>query len=126
MKVRKVYQPDVVTIEAWESVQEAARRMRSGGFSCLPVLSAGQLVGIITERDLVEAVAGNVRPDKATVFDYMTEDPQTVSPDDECSVAASEMLAVGCRHLPVTSGAALVGIISARDLLPLATAGKVE
>ena len=126
MKVRKVFQTHVVTIEACESLREAARRMRSGGFSCLPVMSGGDLVGIITERDVVEAVAGAGGTEKATVFDYMTEDPQTVSAEDDCSVAASEMLAVGCRHLPVVDGTQLIGVVSARDLLPLAMSGKVE
>lgn len=126
MKVRKVFETHVVTIEAWESVREASRRMRNGGFSCLPVMSGGALIGIITERDIVEAVAGGGEPDKATVFDYMTEDPKTVSADDDCSVAATEMLAVPCRHLPVVDRTGLIGIVSARDLLPLAMAGRVE
>jgi CBS domain-containing protein len=126
MKVQRVFHRDVACIEAWESLQEAASRMHSGGFSCLPVISGDDLVGIITERDVVEAVAGSVQPELATVFDYMTEEPQTVSPDDDCSVAATEMLSVGCRHLPVMEGTKLVGIVSARDLLPLATSGVVE
>jgi CBS domain-containing protein len=120
MKLQRIFHRDVVCIEAWESLQEAAARMRSGGFSCLPVVSGDDLVGIITERDVVDAVAGNAQPQFATVFDYMTEDPQTVSAEDECSVAVTEMLSVGCRHLPVMDGTRLVGIVSARDLLPLA------
>ena len=126
MKVRKVFHTDVITIEAWETVREAARRMRSKGCSCLPVMSGGELVGIITERDVVEAVAANENLGHAAVFDYMTEDPQAVSADDDCSEAASEMLAVGCRHLPVVDSTGLIGVISARDLLPLALAGRVE
>lgn len=126
MKVRKVLQPHVVTIDAGETVQEAARRMWRGQFSCLPVMSSGELVGIITERDVLEAVAGRDKPEKAIVLDYMTEHPQTVSADVDCSVAASEMLAVGCRHLPVVDGTTLIGVVSARDLLPLAMSGTVE
>src|SRR5579864_7112995 len=116
MKVRRVFHQDVVCIEGWESLREAARRMRAGGFSCLPVVSADGLLGIITERDVVEAMAGSDHPEVATVFDYMTEAPTTVCPDDDCSVAATEMLSVGCRHLPVMERGMLVGIVSARDL----------
>jgi len=124
MKVLRVFHRDVVCIEGWESVREAAKRMHAGGFSCLPVVSADGLLGIITERDVVEAMAGDDHPETATVFDYMTEAPKTVCPDDDCAVAATEMLSVGCRHLPVMDHGMLVGIISARDLLPFAaTAG---
>lgn len=121
MKVRRVYEPRVECIEGWESLREAARRMHAGGFSCLPVVSGNDLLGIITERDLVEAIADKDDLERATVFDHMTEAPRTVRPDDECSLAATKMLAMGCRHLPVTEGGRLVGIVSVRDLLPLAT-----
>ena len=126
MKVRKVFHSRAITIEAWETLHEAATRMRAGGFSCLPVVSAGDLVGIITERDIVEAFAAGVDSHQASVFDYMTEDPKTVSPDDDCTVAATEMLWTGCRHLPVMEGSRLIGMVSARDLLPLATTSRIE
>lgn len=127
MKVRNVLHSDVVCIEAWQTVREAARLMHEGKFSCLPVTSGGELVGIITERDIVEAMACSEEPQQAGVFDYMTETPNTVRSDDDCSVAVTEMLAAGIRHLPVVDdGASLVGIVSARDLLPLAGTGAVE
>jgi CBS domain-containing protein len=126
MKVQRVFHPNAIHAEGWESVREAARRMRAGGFSCLPVVSGDELVGILTERDVVEAVAANDDLELVTVFDYMTEAPKTVGADDDCSVAVTEMLAVGCRHLPVMEGTRLIGIVSARDLLPLATSGVVE
>lgn len=120
MKVQRIFHKPAVSIEAWESLHEAASRMRDCGFSCLPVVSGEDLVGIITERDVVEAVATGSDLEQATVFDYMTEDPETVSPADDCMVAATRMLAVGCRHLPVMEQSRLVGVVSARDLLPLA------
>jgi CBS domain-containing protein len=125
MKVQRIFHKPVVSIEAWESVHEAATRMHDCGFSCLPVVSGDDLVGIITERDVVEGVATGADLEQASVFDYMTEDPETVSPADDCSVAATRMLAVGCRHLPVMEGGRLVGIVSARDLLPLAGSSRV-
>jgi CBS domain-containing protein len=126
MKVQRLFHHDVVAIEAWQTLHEAATRMHEGGFSCLPVLSGGELVGIITERDIVEAVAAQARPGVVTVLEYMTEAPRTILASDACSVAATRMLAAGCRHLPVVDGDSLVGILSARDLLPLATTGSVE
>src|SRR5690348_14567860 len=95
MKVQRIFHKPVVSIEASESLHEAASRMHVCGFSCLPVVSGEDLVGIITERDVVEAVATGSDLERATVFDYMTEDPETVSPGDDCAVAATRMLAVG-------------------------------
>jgi CBS domain-containing protein len=126
MKVSKVFHPGVVSVEAWQTLRDAARLMKAGGFSCLPVMSGDDLAGIITERDLVEALAGNDRPASAPVFDYMSEEPKTVTLDDECSLAVTEMLATGCRHLPVMDHEKLVGIVSARDLLLLAATSTAE
>ena len=125
MKVRRVFHPHVTCIEGWELVRDAARKMHDGGFSCLPVLAGDDLVGIITERDVVEAMAQNDDLSTAAVFDYMTEAPHTIGPEDDCTVAATEMLAIGCRHLPVVEEGRLIGVVSARDLLPLATSGAV-
>lgn len=126
MKVRRVFHSGVVSIEGWESLHDAAKTMLAGGIGCLPVVCDGELCGILSERDLVEALANDEDPREASVFDYMTETPKTVDAEDECSVAATEMLSVGCRHLPVMDGGRLAGVVSARDLLPLATAGVVE
>ena len=120
MKVSRVFHSSAVSIQAWQTLRDAATLMKAGGFSCLPVMSGDDLVGIITERDLVEALADSDRPGSAPVFDYMSEEPKTVALDDECSVAVTEMLATGCRHLPVMDHDKLVGIVSARDLLLLA------
>lgn len=126
MKVQRVLHPDVICIEAWQTLREAARVMHESRIGCLAVVSGDELNGIITERDIVEAMAKAEDPQNACVFDYMTEAPATLRPDDDCSVAATEMLAAGCRHLPVMDGGRLVGMVSARDLLPLATAGQIE
>jgi CBS domain-containing protein len=69
--------------------------MHDGGFSCLPIVSGDDLLEINTERDVVEAMAENRHPEAATVFDYMTEAPRTIHPDDDCPLAATMMLATG-------------------------------
>lgn len=120
MKVRGLYHRNAVCVEPWHTLKDAARVMKEGGFSCLPVILNGDIVGIITERDLVDAVAGAKRAGQAHVVDFMNEDPVTVGPDDDSAVAATRMLALGCRHLPVMEDGKLVGIVSARDLLLLA------
>ena len=79
-------------------------------------MDGSTLLGILTERDLVEAAANGVRPSMARVEDYMNSDPVSTTLDDDCAVAGMKMLAIGCRHLPVTDRGNLVGMISARDV----------
>ncbi|HYL56281.1 MAG TPA: CBS domain-containing protein [Gemmatimonadales bacterium] len=117
MKVRRFYRPGAVCARPNESLREAARKMRRGGLSCLPVVDGERVVGIVTERDLVEAVARGAAPAGALVTDYMGDDGSvSVGLDDDSTAAELKMLAIGCRHLPVVDRERLVGMVSARDL----------
>jgi CBS domain-containing protein len=117
MKVRRFYRPGAVCAVPNESLREAARKMRRGALSCLPVVDSERVVGIVTERDLVEAVANGAAPAGALVSDYMNDDGSvSVGLDDDSTTAELKMLAIGCRHLPVVDGDRLIGMVSARDL----------
>lgn len=117
MKVRRFYRPGATWASPTESLRDAAKKMRRGGSSCLPVLDGDFVVGVVTDRDMVEAVAKGVSPSDAIVNDYMNDvSAVTVSLDDDSSVAEMKMLAIGCSHLPVVDRGRLVGIVSARDL----------
>jgi CBS domain-containing protein len=85
------------------------------------VLDGERLVGILTERDVLRAVARGIRDD-AVVHEWMTTDPDTIDPDETTEHAATLMMHGGFRHLPVTEGGAVVGILSIRDLMALALA----
>jgi CBS domain-containing protein len=117
MKVRDVYRPEVITAEPTEDLVEVASRMRFHEVGALPVFEHGAMHGIITERDVVGAVADGVDPSTTMVLGYMTPNPVTVSPETELSEAAASMLELGARHLPVVELGAVVGMISARDVL---------
>ncbi len=116
MKVRRFYRPGALYAVPSDTIREAARKMHRGALSCLPVLDAGRVVGIVTERDVVKAVAKGPLPLEAEVMDYMNDGSVTVTPDDDSATAELTMLAIGCRHLPVVDRGALVGMVSARDL----------
>jgi CBS domain-containing protein len=120
MKVRNFYRPRAGYVSPNDTVREAARQMRAGGWSCLPVLIDDSVVALITERDLVEAAANGARPAVARVSDYMNDGSTTVSLEDDISTATLKMLAIECRHLPVVDSGRLVGMVSARDVFLLA------
>ncbi|HSP08986.1 MAG TPA: CBS domain-containing protein [Candidatus Dormibacteraeota bacterium] len=117
MKVERFCRPHFAQAAPTDTLREAAIRMRAGRWSCLPVIVDGTVIALITERDMVEAAAHGARPSDALVNDYMNNGSVTVSLDDDISVAATKMFAIGCRHLPVINSGRLVGMVSARDLL---------
>jgi CBS domain-containing protein len=118
MKVSAMYTPEILSAGANEELIEVAARMQFHEVGALLVFHQGVLQGIVTERDLLCAVADGVDPTTATVERYMTRDPVTVTPDTDAGEAAAQMLALGARHLPVVDGGQVVGMLSARDLLP--------
>jgi CBS domain-containing protein len=80
------------------------------------VLDGDELVGILTERDVLRAVADGIG-DETRVADRMTRDPETIEPDESTQQAAILMIHGGFRHLPVVQGGAVVGMLSIRDLM---------
>jgi len=80
------------------------------------VVVGGRLGGIFTERDIVRAVSQDVMAMHEPVSDWMTRTPFTVAPETPIDQARDLMLEHHFRHLPVTRGDELVGIISMRDL----------
>ena len=81
------------------------------------VLDHGRLIGIVTERDLLRAMAGRVHPSDARVREWMTADPVVASEATTTEEAARTMLDNGFRHLPVVDGDRTLGIVSLRDVV---------
>ncbi|MEX1092097.1 MAG: CBS domain-containing protein [Acidimicrobiia bacterium] len=96
-------------------VQEAARMMVDGEVGSLAVVRDSELVGIVTERDLLRAIAEESL--SGTVGSLMTPVPDTLSPETTVEDAAYWMMAAGYRHIPVVEGVKLVGMVSIKDLL---------
>lgn len=110
---------ELLTIEPDATMAEAAKRMASRGVGAVVVLDGERLSGIVTERDVLKAVAAGLEPD-AQVSEWMTRQPETIEPDEDTDHAASLMIHGGFRHLPVVDGARVVGILSIRDLMRVA------
>jgi len=107
----------LLTVEPSTDLSEAAERMVDRGVGASLVLSGDTVSGILTERDVLRAVAtGQVAG--THVAAWMTGDPETIGPDDSTGHAASVMIHGGFRHLPVVDDANRpLGIVSIRDLM---------
>lgn len=129
MEVRGLVRRSPVVIGPVATLEQAARTMNEAGVGALLVTERGALVGILSERDLVAAVADGADL-RATVWDHMVPDPFTVRPDTHVGEAARIMADKEVRHLPVVDGdGTLVGLVSLRDLLFAAleeTAGEAR
>lgn len=107
----------LVTTVPEETLLGAATRMNWYQVGALPVYHRHRLVGILSERDVIAALARGADLTTATVAEYMTVDPATARPDEDLEVAARRMAQLGVRHLPVVDGNRLLGVLSARNLL---------
>jgi CBS domain-containing protein len=107
---------DVLAVAPEDTLGEAAQKMVERGVGSAIVMDFGRLIGILTERDLLRAVAARTHSSEARVREWMTADPVTAVEDTPPEDAARTMLEHGFRHLPVISGDRAVGIVSIRDV----------
>ena len=120
MKVRDVPPRRLLSVEPQTSLAEVAKLMRQEDADSAVVMSGSRLLGIITERDMVRAVADGLNAQQATADVVMSADPATATGDEEVAVVALKMMRLGIRHLPVVDQRGKpVGLISARDLVSL-------
>jgi CBS domain-containing protein len=110
---------DLLTVSPGDRLGEAAKRMVARGVGAVLVLDGERLQGILTERDLMRAVAGGYS-DEARVADWMTRHPETIDASETTDHAAALMIHGGFRHLPVVEEGHVAGIISIRDLMRVA------
>jgi CBS domain-containing protein len=116
VQVREVMTQATVTESAQDSLRAAAERMWRQQTGSLLITEGDHLLGIITERDVLRAVALGADPDKTSVDDAMTAEVFTVTPDMPLQDAAREMAARWIRHLPVVEHGKLLGVVSMRDV----------
>ena len=114
--VGDVMSRNLLTVEATTALAAAAERMCDLNVGAVLVLNGESVTGILTERDVLRAVAqGGV--EGTNVAAWMTRDPETVDVDESTRQAASIMIHGGFRHLPVLNDGKPVGIVSIRDLM---------
>ena len=114
--VAEIIARDVLRVGPRALLVETAQQMQERHVGSALVLESEQLQGILTERDLLRAVASG-RIEDETVESWMTRQPETIEPSDETGYAGTLMIHGGFRHLPVLQGGRVVGIVSIRDLM---------
>ena len=116
MKVSEIMTPAAVTDRPDDTLAEAARKMWEQQTGSLVVTEGDELIGIVTERDILKAAATGVPLESTRVSDAMTKEVVTAHPGMSLREAAGIMTDRWIRHLPVLDRGALVGILSQRDL----------
>ena len=107
---------DLLTVTRDAALEETAQRMVDRDVGAVLVMEGSDLAGILTERDVLRAVAAGIQ-DETVVADWMTRDPDTMGPDDTTQHAAMLMIHGGFRHMPLVEGREVVGMLSIRDLM---------
>jgi CBS domain-containing protein len=118
--VRDAMTAAVLTIGPAHTLRQAARLMADRHVGAALVIDPDSNgPGILTERDVLEAVAAGQNPETELVADHLTPDAVSAEPDWPIDKAAAAMVAGGFRHLVVCDGPEVVGVLSVRDLVKI-------
>jgi CBS domain-containing protein len=116
-KVEEIMTRDPRTVDAGDTIVDAARVMRDADIGDVVVMEDGQITGIVTDRDIVvRAIAEGRDPDSTSVGDVCTTGVETIDPDASVDDALRIMREHDIRRLPVAKNGRPVGIVSLGDL----------
>ncbi len=113
----EIVKPTFITVAPEDTLGEVAERMSAQNVGAVVVKDFGRLIGVLTERDMLRAMAARVHTSDARVRQWMTENPITAPPDTTFEEASKIMLDKGFRHLPVVDGDTILGIVSLRRIM---------
>lgn len=116
MNVEELMSKPVCSVDLEGTLAEASTVMGERHVGSALVLEGEQLVGILTERDVVRAMSSSFDAPMRPVVEWMTKRPTTVPPDTPVKEALRIMVDGGFRHLPVLQGDVVVGMVSMRDI----------
>ncbi|MGQ4871903.1 MAG: cyclic nucleotide-binding/CBS domain-containing protein [Candidatus Thorarchaeota archaeon] len=126
MRVKDFMTTILVTADVDTPVVEAARLMAAEEVGSLIVTRGDEMVGIVTQRDIIEAqLMSSEFYEKLTVGDIMATQVVSISPDADLWQAIALMDQTGKKHIPVVSGNETIGVISATDLIRVLATMKI-
>jgi len=115
-QLRDIMTEDVLAVAPEDTLGEVATKMVERSVGSVVVADFGRIIGVLTERDIMRAVAARTHSSDARVREWMTADPITATADTPVEEAAQTMFDHGFRHLPVVDGERAIGIVSIRDV----------
>ena len=117
MQVKDIMSTNVATVEANDTIEQAAKLMEMHNVGSIPVMDHERVIGIITDRDIaLRAVAHGQKGRRQHVGDFMSANPVVGTPDMDVHDAAELMSRRQIRRLPIISNNALVGIVALGDI----------
>ena len=117
MKVKDIMTDNPETVGPGTLIGDVAGMMRDLDVGIVPVVREGELLGVITDRDItIRVTAAGLLPFEVTVQDFVSPNPVSVSPNDDVEKARQLMSDHQIRRLLVTEGNKLVGIVSIGDI----------
>lgn len=115
-RVGDIMTTSVVTVQARDSVLDAACAMRDADIGAVVVMNGDQIYGILTDRDIVvRAIAEGMDTSSTRAGEVSSHTPAVMSPDDSLTDALEVMRRKAVRRLPVLHAGRLVGILSLGD-----------
>jgi len=118
MHVHDAMSTDVLTVGPSHSLREASAAMVARRVGAAVIIDPdGEGAGILTERDVLIALAEGADPDTETVANHLTPEIVYAAPQWTLEQAAEAMLRGGFRHLVVLDGGEVAGILSVRDIV---------
>ena len=122
-RLADIMRPEFIEVAPEDTLGEVAERMTAVNVGAVVVADHGRLIGILTERDLLKAMAARVHSSEARVRQWMTDDPVTAPAGMDCEEASRLMLEQGFRHLPVLGeDGHVAGVVSLRRVVGAAQA----
>ena len=116
----------LVTLDSGSSLAEAASVMSQAKVGSVLIMAGDRLEGILTERDIVRAISHDIGAPRDAIAHWMTANPATVEAGSSLGDARDLMERMHVRHLPVTEGGKLIGMLSMRDLIRVGAASARE
>jgi CBS domain-containing protein len=118
MKVEQAMKGSPISVTSDTTIKEAAKKMASHKVGSLLVVEGNRLVGIMTERDVIQKVVmPSKNPGKIKVVDVMSKSPITITKSDTLEDAAEKLSKNKIKKLPVVEDGDLVGIITDTDIV---------
>jgi len=115
--VKEIMKNNIIAIDSDKSIKDACNLYRDSKIGSLLVTDNDNVVGIVTERDIIErTICMDKDPNKTPIKEIMTTDVKTVDVDDRINYAIGILKENKIKKLPVTDNDELVGIVTVTDI----------